>query len=39
MTESDMFFDWLLVGALFVVLFVGLYLYWIYGDSGGRDEE
>ena len=35
---SDFFSDWLLVGSLFVVLFVGIYLYWLYGVSGGRDE-
>ena len=34
-----MLLDWLIVGGLFAILFVGLYLYWKYGDDSGRDEE
>jgi hypothetical protein len=24
---------------MFAALFVGLYLFWIYADNNGRDEE
>jgi hypothetical protein len=34
-----MLIDWLIVGGLFAALFIGLYLFWIYADSNGRDEE
>ena len=34
-----MLLDYLIVGGLFAVLFVGLYLYWKYDDDNGRDEE
>ena len=35
-----MLLDWLIVGGLFAILFIGLYLYWKYGENGnGRDEE
>jgi hypothetical protein len=31
--------DWIIVGGMFAALFVGLYLFWIYADNNGRDEE
>jgi hypothetical protein len=34
-----MLIDWLIVGSMFAALFVGLYLFWIYADNNGRDEE
>ena len=34
-----MLLDWIIVGGLFAVLFIGLYLYWVYGENGGRDDE
>jgi len=34
-----MLLDWIIVGGLFAILFIGLYLYWVYGDDSGRDDE